>query len=137
VSGAPLHTLRVYYEDTDFSGVVYHASYLRFLERGRTELLREIGVHQHALHGASAPVAFAVRAMTIEFLKPAVMDDLLQIETHVQSVGGAQAELAQRVLRDDEVLVTARVKVVAVARGRAVRLPAPLRAAFEALVRDQ
>jgi acyl-CoA thioester hydrolase len=132
-----LHTLRVYYEDTDFSGVVYHASYLRFLERGRTELLRDIGVHQHALHGTAAPVAFAVRAMTIDFLKPALMDDLLRVETRVRSVSGAQAELSQRVVRGEAVLVTALVKVVAVAQGRAVRLPAFLRAAFETLARDQ
>ena len=136
------HELRVYYEDTDFSGVVYHASYLRFLERGRTELLRDIGIHQNRLHtadvpSAAAPLAFAVRAMTLEFLKPARMDDWLVVETLVQSVGGAQADLDQRILRGADVLVTARVKIAAVSGGRAARLPACLRQNFLARIPPQ
>lgn len=125
------HQLRVYYEDTDFSGVVYHASYLRFLERGRTELLRAIGIHQQALHAGAAPVAFAVRRMTLEFLRPARMDDWLNVETRVTEVGGARAGLAQRICRGDDVLLEAQVEVVAIANGRAARLPPELRARFE------
>lgn len=126
--------LRVYYEDTDFSGVVYHASYLRFLERGRTELLRALGVHQDALHEGGQGVAFVVRRMTIDWLKPARMDDVLTIETGVGAIGGASADLVQRVLRGGEELVTARVLVAALAGGRAQRLPPQMRAAMSGLI---
>ena len=117
--------VRVYYEDTDFSGVVYHASYLRFLERGRTEFLRAHGIHQTLLFDAEAgaPLAFAVRKMSIEFLKPARMDDELTIETSIAKIGGASIEMAQRVLRDKEPLIIADVRIGAVAKGRAQRLP--------------
>lgn len=124
-------TIRVYYEDTDFSGVVYHASYLRFMERGRTELLRDLGIHQQAIHAGESeshtPFAFVVRAMSIEFLKPALMDDTLVIETSAREVRGASAILDQRVLRGAERLVCAEVKVAAVAKGKPVRLPAEMR----------
>ncbi len=120
-------TIRVYYEDTDFSGVVYHASYLRFMERGRTEMLRDLGIHQQAIHAGDAPFAFVVRAMNIEFLKPALMDDMLVVETSARDVKGASAILDQRVLRGAETLVCAEVKVAAVAKGKPVRLPAQMR----------
>ncbi len=117
--------VRVYYEDTDFSGVVYHASYLRFLERGRTEFLRAYGIHQTALFDGEtgAPLAFAVRRMNIDFLKPARMDEELLIETGIVKIGGASIEMAQRILRGDEPLVVAHVRIAAVAEGRAQRLP--------------
>jgi len=122
--------IRVYYEDTDFSGVVYHASYLRFMERGRTELLRDLGIHQQAIHSGESdhkPFAFVVRGMNIEFLKAAKMDDMLVVETSAKEVKGASAILAQRVLRGEEVLVTAEVRVAAVADGKAARLPTEVR----------
>ena len=124
--------VRVYYEDTDFSGLVYHASYLRFMERGRTELLRSLGLHQRALlEGASgAPYFFVVRAMDLDFKKPALMDDLLDIVTQVKEVGGASVGLDQQVFRAEELLVTAHVRVVCVENGRAKRLPPEVRAAF-------
>ncbi len=117
--------VRVYYEDTDFSGVVYHASYLRFIERGRTELLRALGVHQQAIaDGAgSEPFAFAVRRMNIEFLQAARMDDMLEIETKVTRLGGASIQMVQRVLRGAGVLLTADVMVACVVDGRAGRIP--------------
>lgn len=118
--------IRVYYEDTDFSGVVYHASYLRFMERGRTELLRALGVDQQAAFGGAdgqAPFGFAVRAMSIDFLKAARMDDMLTIETCLARLGGASLELDQRVLRGDEVLVAAKVSIACVSHGRAARMP--------------
>lgn len=120
-----LFPVRVYYEDTDFSGVVYHASYLRFLERGRTEFLRAHGIHHTALFDAEAgaPLAFAVRKMGIEFLRPACMDDELTIETRIAKIGGASIEMAQRILRDKEPLVVANVRIAAVVKGRAQRLP--------------
>ena len=129
-----LFTVRVYYEDTDFSGVVYHGSYLHFIERARTELLRSLGIHQGAiLAGQSGEVfGFMVRSMTVDFLRPARMDDELTVETRPLVVGGASVDLAQRVLRGDEVLVDARVKVASVAGGRVARLPDWIRAKFAA-----
>jgi acyl-CoA thioester hydrolase len=128
-----LHLVRVYYEDTDFSGAVYHAAYLRFMERGRTEMLRAAGVDQGALFGVDGGFGFAVRRMAIEFLKPARMDDALTVETALRAVGGASLALDQRVLRGEEVLITAAVTVACVAGGRAVRLPPGLRASLENL----
>jgi len=127
---AYIFPVRVYFEDTDFSGVVYHASYLRFMERARTEVLRACGIDQHAAFTGAigARFGFAVRAMEIDFLKPAVMDDLLQVETVALRVGGASMELAQRVLRGQETLVSARVRVACVLDGRPARLPAAIRA---------
>lgn len=119
--------IRVYYEDTDFSGVVYHASYLRFMERGRTELIRDLGIAQSDLFDGDVPLAFAVRRMTIDFLKPARMDDLLTVETVPAIARGATMDLHQRILRGDEVLITADVRVACVGAGRARRLPESLR----------
>ncbi len=103
--------VRVYYEDTDFSGVVYHASYLRFMERGRTNYLRLIGADQRALFEEAAReapgFAFVVRSMSIDFLKPARMDDVLDVVTQTAEVKGASVTLHQRVMRGDEALVEA------------------------------
>jgi acyl-CoA thioester hydrolase len=124
--------VRVYYEDTDFSGLVYHASHLRFMERGRTELLRDLGIFQRALlEGSGGGLFFVVRAMTIDFRRPALMDDLLTVETKVEAVAGASVDLSQRILRGEEALVTAAVKVAAVEGGKARRLPPDVRAKFE------
>ena len=124
--------VRVYYEDTDFSGVVYHASYLRFMERGRTEMLRSLGLSQGAIMAGQAGevFGFAVRAMNVEFLKPARMDDLLTIETTPRALGGASMELDQRVLRGEEVLITAQVRIACVANGRPARMPKAVREAL-------
>ncbi|MFM2444963.1 MAG: tol-pal system-associated acyl-CoA thioesterase [Pseudomonadota bacterium] len=126
--------VRVYYEDTDFSGVVYHASYLRFMERGRTELLRARGVSQGTSLSAEPGdrFGFAVRAMTIDFRRPARMDDLLTIETQVVEIGGASMELAQRVTRGDDLLVEATVRIACVVDGRPCRIPAAIRASLSA-----
>ena len=120
-------TIRVYYEDTDFSGVVYHASYLRFFERGRTELLRTAGVDQSTLHVGGAGLGFAVRRMTIDYLKPARMDDVLTVETRTAEIRGATLDVEQRILVGETVLVTASVLVAAVLGGRPVRIPDELR----------
>lgn len=120
-------SVRVYYEDTDFSGVVYHASYLRFMERGRTELIRALGIEQRELFDGDAALGFAVRRMLIDFVRPAVMDDLLTVETRPTLARGATMELDQRVLRGEEVLVTAQVKVACVGGGKARRIPDVLR----------
>jgi len=128
--------VRVYYEDTDFSGRVYHANYLRFMERGRTNYLRLIGADQAPLFEAGAGgapgLAFVVRAMRIEFLKPARMDDMLTIVTAPQEVRGASILLRQEVLRGEEVLVAAELRVACVSDGRARPIPKPLRLAMGA-----
>lgn len=128
--------VRVYYEDTDFTGIVYHASYLRFLERGRTNYLRLLGADHRALFEAAeteAPsFAFVVRSMTIEFLKPARMDDVLEIWTEPGEVRGASLTLRQRALRGDDVLIDANVRVAFVSGGRARPIPKPLRIAMKA-----
>jgi acyl-CoA thioester hydrolase len=124
--GAHRLPVRVYYEDTDFSGLVYHASYLRFMERGRTDSLRLAGADQSALH-AEGDLVFAVRRMTIDFLKPARMDDVLVIETRTEEVRGATILIRQRVVRGDDVLVTANVTVACIGCGRPRRIPDALR----------
>jgi acyl-CoA thioester hydrolase len=123
--------LRVYYEDTDFSGLVYHASYLRFMERGRTEFLRDFGIDQRALFLGELALGFAVRHMAISFDRPAMMDDLLTIETQLVKLHGASLDIEQKVLRAEELLVTATVKIACLSAGRAQRLPMHLRRRFE------
>ncbi len=118
-------SVRVYYEDTDFSGRVYHASYLRFLERGRTEWLRVRGFTH--LDFAHSGIVFAVRSLQVEFLAPALIDDLLSVETRVATLRRASIEFQQRILRRDKVLVVATVLVVAIRNDRPARLPASLR----------
>ncbi len=125
-------SVRVYYEDTDFSGVVYHANYLRFLERGRTELLRDVGVDQSILHAEPGGFIFVVRRMTIEYVRPARMDDVLTVETETVEIRGASLRMAQRILRDDTVLLTADVHVAVLAGGKPARLPDDLRRLLEA-----
>ncbi len=122
---------RVYWEDTDASGLVYHASYVRFMERGRTELLRSLGLEQRQLLDGATPIYFVVRAMQLDFRKPAVLDDMLSVETTPLDLGGASLTLDQRVLRGEETLATAIVKLVCVEAGRARRMPADVREKFE------
>nr|WP_233383871.1 tol-pal system-associated acyl-CoA thioesterase [Methylobacterium sp. C25] len=119
--------IRVYYEDTDFSGFVYHASYLRFMERGRTELLRALAGDQSDLHRDARGLVFVVRKMTLDFLKPARMDDLLDVRTWSSELKGASMHLTQEVRRGDEVVMKADVVVACVREGRAIRLPDSLR----------
>jgi len=118
--------IRVYYEDTDFSGIVYHANYLRFIERARTELLREFDLRQREIH-AGAQIFFVVARMNIDFLRPAHMDDLLTVETRVERIAAATLDLDQRVKRGEETLFTARVLIAAVSGGRACRIPRDIR----------
>jgi acyl-CoA thioester hydrolase len=134
--GRHVLTVRVYYEDTDFTGIVYHANYLRYMERGRTNYLRLLGADHRALFEETekeAPgFAFVVRAMNIEFLRPARMDDMLDVLTEPQEVRGASIALGQRILRGDDVLIEARVRVAFVSAGRARPIPKPLRLAMKA-----
>jgi acyl-CoA thioester hydrolase len=128
--------IRVYYEDTDFSGIVYHANYLRFMERGRSNYLRLLGADQRALFAEAeteAPgFAFVVRSMQLEFLKPARMDDLLEIITWPVDVKGASIMLHQEVRRGALLLLEAKVKVAFVSGGQAKPIPKALRIAMKA-----
>ena len=119
--------LRVYYEDTDMAGIVYHANYLKFIERGRTEYVRAHGVDQAALR-AGMGLVFAVRRIEADYLKPARFDDELRVETRAFAVTGARITLDQTVWRGGERLFTARVTLVCLTDdGRAARIPAALR----------
>lgn len=116
--------VRVYYEDTDAGGVVYYANYLRFMERARTEWLRSMGFGQAAL-AAGERVVFVVRSVSIEYVRPSLFDDSLQVTVELAKVGASQMVVAQRVLRGDELIAAADVKVVCVdaATFRPVRIP--------------
>ncbi|MGO8740026.1 tol-pal system-associated acyl-CoA thioesterase [Rhodoblastus sp.] len=129
MKSAHLFPIRVYYEDTDFTGLVYHANFLRFIERARTEMLRELGFHQGAIHAGENGDAlfFVVARMQLEFLKPARMDDLLIVETRPLKVTAATIELEQIVRREADILFTAKVLVAALAGGKPRRLPREMR----------
>lgn len=120
-------SVRVYYEDTDFSGNVYHAAYLKFFERGRTEFLRDLGIHHSEL--IRDGIAFAVRAMHIDFASAAHIDDLLTVVTEVTAFTGVRLTLKQTILSGTNVLTSAEVTVVAIkVGGGAARMPPDLRA---------
>ncbi len=119
--------VRVYYEDTDLAGIVYYANYLKFIERGRSEWLRDLGVDQARLK-TDRGIVFAVRRVEADYLRPAHFDDLLDVETETEVATGARMTLKQRVLRAGETIFAARVTVVALGAGGApVRLPADIR----------
>ena len=123
--------VRVYYEDTDAGGIVYHASYLRFAERARTEMVRAIGIEQ-GRELAETGLAFAVRRMEIDFQAPARLDDLLDVATRLTQVGGASLRVEQTIRRAGTVLVRLFVKLGCIDRsGRALRLPPTVRAALK------
>ena len=128
--------VRIYFEDTDAGQIAYHANYLRFMERGRTNYLRLLGTSQRALlelaQDEAPGFAFVVRSMTIDYYKPAFMDDVLDIITIPDEIKGASITLRQLCKRGDDLLVEARVKVAFVAGGKAQRIPKPLRDAMEA-----
>jgi acyl-CoA thioester hydrolase len=130
--------VRVYYEDTDAAGIVYHANYLRFAERGRTELLRSLGYDHGRLAGTHGLV-FAVVRCEIDFVRPARLDDLLQVRTRVVAIRGARLGLAQLIMREDAVVarVTVTLAVVDVATMRPGRVPDELRRAFEDTINDR
>jgi acyl-CoA thioester hydrolase len=133
---APHHLpIRIYYEDTDFSGFVYHARYLHFFERGRTEALRDLGIDQRALYESEdGPFAFVVRHLNITYLAPARMDDVLSVKTAIFKLGGAVIEMHQSLWREDQELARAEISLVFLAKTRPKRLPETLRAALEALL---
>jgi acyl-CoA thioester hydrolase len=123
---------RVYYEDTDFSGLVYHARYLHFLERGRTDYLRCLGCEQSALLAADEEgLVFVVHRMEIDFKQPAKMDDILTITTVTEKAGGAKMVLNQEIRRNEALLIVAKVVIAVINRhGRPRRLPEAVAAKF-------
>ncbi|HET7715407.1 MAG TPA: YbgC/FadM family acyl-CoA thioesterase [Bauldia sp.] len=130
IPGGHVLPVRIYFEDTDFSGVVYHGSYIRFMERGRSDFVRLLGVAHTALdagdHGE--PLVFAVHRINIGFFKPARIDDLVEVTTTVKDVTGARLILNQTITRDGERLTDAEVTIVLVNReGRARRIPDSVR----------
>jgi acyl-CoA thioester hydrolase len=129
--------IRVYYEDTDFSGAIYHANYLKFCERARSDYLRLFGVHHHELHWheTEGSMGFVVRRMACEFLKPARIDDLLEVETRFRELAGARMELDQIVKRGEETLFAAAVTAALVGRdGRPRRVPRQMMDALKTLL---
>lgn len=137
LDGARAHVLpiRVYFEDTDFSGLVYHASYVRWCERGRSDFLRLLGGDHRRLidgSGGTEPAAFVVRRMTFEYLKPARIDELLEVVTRVKTMGAASLTLSQSVRRGATTLVEAEVTVVLISvSGKPLRISGALREAFD------
>jgi acyl-CoA thioester hydrolase len=124
---------RVYYADTDFSGVVYHARYLEFLERGRSDFLRLAGVHHTELmegkHGE--PIVWVVRRMEIDFIQPARIDDVLIVETRTETISGARIFMAQELRRGEDLIVRAKVEAAIIGEnGRPKRFPKEWIAAF-------
>lgn len=130
-SGVHCLPVRVYYEDTDFSGNVYHANYLKYCERGRSDFLRVLGIDQNAMIGGDVALMFVVRRMTCDFLKPARFDDMLVVQTIPGELAGARFELAQQVKRGGDVLFTAAVTVALIdGAGRPRRVSPEMLKAF-------
>ena len=125
-------TVRVYYEDTDAGGVVYHASYLRYLERARTEWLRALGYSQAVMREENSLV-FTVVSLQLDFLRPAKLDDLLVVRSQAQSAGGASVQFVQEIWREDAALLRGQVRVACLdARSfRPQRLQTSLREALQ------
>ena len=127
--------VRVYYEDTDAAGVVYYASYLKFFERARSEWLRALGFEQRGL--AEIGIAFAARSIAVEYLKPARLDDKLNVVSEIESLGRAQIVFAQRVVRevDGELLLTSTMRIACIesARMKPAAMPKDIYETFKAL----
>lgn len=129
--------VRVYYEDTDAGGIVYYANYLKFAERARTEMLRAAGFHHTAMMQGDG-IMLAVRRCAAEYFRPAKLDDLLDVVTHVGGLGAATIELDQSIRRGADELCRVTVTIACVGRdGRPVRLPVPLRQILSTAIPEQ
>ncbi|MFC4725128.1 tol-pal system-associated acyl-CoA thioesterase [Glycocaulis abyssi] len=129
--GAHYLPVRVYYEDTDFTGIVYYANYLKFFERGRTDALRTAGLSHAELLKADPPLGFAVRKVIVEYHAPARIDDALTVETRFASLSGVRMQIEQAITRDGVLLASAEVEAVCIdMEGRPKRLPAGLKDAL-------
>jgi len=120
-------TLRVYYEETDMAGIVYYANYLKFIERGRTDFVRALGVDQTSMKNDQGLV-FAVKSLTADYISPAKFDDILRVETTVTGLSAARMVMGQQVFRDETLLFDSSVTVISMTlAGKPVRLPADIR----------
>ncbi|RZJ16228.1 MAG: tol-pal system-associated acyl-CoA thioesterase [Brevundimonas sp.] len=122
---AHLLPVRVYYEDTDFTGLVYHANYVRYFERGRSDFLRLAGIGHAELLDGDRPLAFVVSQMALKFIRPARIDDALVVRTVYESFRGVRLKIRQAVERDGEVLCTAEVEVICIHLDGRPRRPTP------------
>ncbi|WP_108682970.1 YbgC/FadM family acyl-CoA thioesterase [Methyloceanibacter sp. wino2] len=130
--------VRVYFEDTDFTGLVYHANFLKFAERGRSDFIRNLGIDHRSLENPveGDPAVFVVRRIEVDYLKPAHIDEVLEVVTHCAEIGGATLILSQEVRRDDVVLARLKVSVVLVSKaGKPQRLGRLVRDALERFVK--
>lgn len=129
--------VRVYYEDTDFTGNVYHANYLKYCERGRSDFLRLLDIHHHELADDPQALSFVVRRIEADFLAPARIDDTLEVSTRMRAVTGARLTIEQSVSRSDKLLFQAVVTAALVdGSGRPIRLPSAMRNAISSLTRN-
>ena len=124
--------VRVYYEDTDSGGVVYHSNYLNFMERGRTEWLRSLKINQHILK-EEENLLFVVHQINIKFIKPAVFNDLIEVETRLKQLTSVRVQLEQQIKRNKDLLITASVEVVVVNAKtlKPVRIPEQIKSLME------
>jgi len=126
--------LRVYYEDTDAAGIIYYANYLKFIERARTEMMRAAGIDHSGMRDADG-VLFIVRRCTLDYRRPARLDDWLEIHTRIVALKRASLEAEQIVLRDGETLVHAELRLACIKEsGAPARFPPDLRSALEAML---
>lgn len=133
VEGEHVLPFRIYYEDTDTGGIVYHANYLRYAERARTEMLRLVGIEQREI-GRDIGLFFAVRGMIADYHKPAVLDDLLEVRSRLTRLGAASLDAIQNVVRSGTLIAAMQVRIACIGRdGRPIRLPADLRDALQVL----
>ena len=129
--------VRVYFEDTDLSGVVYHANYLRFMERARSDMLERVGIDQRAAYEAGDG-AWVVTDIAMRFLSPARLGDAIIVESRTRRVRGTSVEIEQRIVRDRTRLIDARVTAAfASPTGRARRMPAGWADAFRTVIADE
>lgn len=132
--------IRVYFEDTDFTGLVYHANFLKFAERGRSDFIRLLGIHHHSLANPDQgePAVFVVRRIEVDYLKPARIDEVLEVVTRCTDIGGASLILSQEVRREGAVLARLRVVVVLVSvEGKPQRIGDLIRQALQRFVNQQ
>jgi acyl-CoA thioester hydrolase len=130
-----LFPVRIYYEDTDISGLVYHANYLRYMERARSDWIGQLGMDQRGALENAARSFFVVRGLAIDYLKPAQLDDALVIQSSLTALGGASMTLQQSIWRAETQLIDATVRIAFVGGdGKPKRLPKPLREAMSTLL---
>jgi acyl-CoA thioester hydrolase len=136
-NGAHIFPLRVYFEDTDAGGIVYYANYLKFAERARTELLRSLGIESAALM-ANDNIALSVKTCSLDFLKPAKLDDALEVHTRIDKVGGASMSGEQTIKRGGIDLVVVKIKLACMALdGKPARLPGWVRSILDKLITNE